>query len=46
VAVGFARLLLGVPSARSAARRAKLATKAGMLLGRIEGTLRYRTLYL
>lgn len=42
----LARLLLELPGIRTSEGRARVATMAGMLLGRVEGSLNYRTLYL
>ncbi|MEX5632509.1 glycosyltransferase [Parafrankia sp. FMc2] len=42
----LARLALALPGIRTAPGRARVATMAGMLLGRIEGSISYRRLYL
>jgi glycosyltransferase involved in cell wall biosynthesis len=45
-AAGLVRLALALPQGVTAAGRARIATLAGMIVGRVDGSLRYRTLYL
>jgi glycosyltransferase involved in cell wall biosynthesis len=46
VAVAYARLAVGVLRLHTPDGRAKFATQLGMLTGRLQGSLRYRTAYL
>jgi cellulose synthase/poly-beta-1,6-N-acetylglucosamine synthase-like glycosyltransferase len=46
VAAAYLRLVMVVPGLRSQAGRARAATAAGLLVGRLEGSLRHRALYL
>jgi GT2 family glycosyltransferase len=46
IAASVIRLLVALPGARTEEGRARIATMAGILVGRFEGSRRYRTFYL